>query len=125
MTSSFRRAAAGREDTKPLCARLAAALVLGVFSASPTSAQDKPQAPSSAPAAAQTPATSVTCRSKPGERTQCPADTSKGVVLLRSMGDAPCLLGRTWGYGETSVWVADGCSAEFGTGPVVETEAKK
>ena len=59
----------------------------------------------------------VTCASKPGERTQCAADTSKGVVLLRSTGEAPCLLGKTWGYDQTSVWVSDGCSAEFGTGP--------
>ncbi len=60
------------------------------------------------------------CASKPGERTQCAADTSAGVVLLRSTGDAPCLLGRTWGYDQTSVWVSDGCSAEFGTGPAAE-----
>ena len=66
----------------------------------------------------QRPQQTLTCTSKPGERTQCPADTSAGVVLLRSTGDAPCLLGRTWGYDQTSVWVADGCSAEFGTGAV-------
>ncbi len=64
----------------------------------------------------------VTCSSKPGERSSCAADTSKGVVLLRSMGEAPCLLGRTWGYDQTSVWVSDGCSAEFGTGVAVEPE---
>ena len=52
------------------------------------------------------------------------ADTSKGVVLLRSMGDAPCLLGRTWGYDQTSVWVSDGCSAEFATGPAGEQERR-
>jgi hypothetical protein len=67
----------------------------------------------------------VSCASKPGERTQCAADTSKGVVLLRSTGDAPCLLGRTWGYDQTSVWVSDGCSAVFGTGPAVEPETTK
>ena len=66
----------------------------------------------------------LSCASKPGERTQCPADTSKGVVLLRSTGDAPCLLGKTWGYDQTSVWVSDGCSAEFATGPVVEPETR-
>ena len=41
------------------------------------------------------------------------------------MGEAPCLLGRTWGYDQTSVWVSDGCSAEFGTGPAVEPETTK
>jgi len=67
----------------------------------------------------------VPCASKPGERTQCTADTSAGVVLLRSQGDAPCLLGRTWGYDPGSVWVSDGCSAEFGTGPAAEPETTK
>ena len=74
-----------------------------------------------APVAAAT----VTCASKPGERSSCAADTSRGVVLLRSMGEAPCLLGRTWGYDQTSVWVSDGCSAEFVTGAAVEPETTK
>jgi hypothetical protein len=91
------------------------------------------------PAAAQTPAatsppapsdqqparTTVACASKPGERTSCPADTSAGVVLQRSTGQAPCLLGRTWGYDQTSVWVSDGCSGEFITGAGAEAEPTK
>jgi len=75
--------------------------------------------------ASQIAGATVTCSSKPGERSSCAADTSKGVVLLRSMGDAPCLLGRTWGYDQTSVWVSDGCSAEFGTGSVVQAQTTK
>ncbi len=84
-----------------------------------------PQEPSAPGGAASSPATpssaqplqtSLTCTSKPGERTQCSADTSKGVVLLRSTGDAPCLLGRTWGYDQTSVWVSEGCGGEFALG---------
>ena len=78
---------------------------------------------------AQTPATatqsavnSVTCESKPGERRACAADTSKGVVLLRSFGEAPCLLGKTWGYEQAAVWVSAGCSAEFGTAAAAEPE---
>src|SRR5215831_8913640 len=55
----------------------------------------------------------VTCESKPGERNACPADTSKGVILAKSMGEAPCLLGKTWGYDDKSVWVSDGCSGQF------------
>jgi hypothetical protein len=55
----------------------------------------------------------ISCTSKPGERNHCAADTSKGVVLTRSFGDAPCLLGRSWGYDTEGVWVSDGCSAEF------------
>jgi len=58
----------------------------------------------------------VTCASRAGERQHCPADTSKGVALARSAGAAPCLLGKTWGYDDRGVWVADGCSAEFVVG---------
>ena len=32
---------------------------------------------------------------------------------------------RTWGYDQTSVWVSDGCSAEFATGLAAEPETKK
>ena len=70
-------------------------------------------------------ATTVSCESKPGERSQCAADTSKGIVLLRSTGDAPCLLGKTWGYDQAHVWVADGCSALFGTGISTPAETTK
>ncbi len=31
-------------------------------------------------------------------------------------GPAACLLGKTWGYDDTSIWVSDGCSGEFGLG---------
>ena len=64
----------------------------------------------------------VPCSSNLGERSSCAADTSKGVVLLRSTGDAPCLLGKTWGYDDKGVWVSDGCSAEFATGPATEPQ---
>ena len=76
----------------------------------------------SSAALAQTPAPSgsqrvrVACASKPGERQHCPADTSKGVVLGRSTGEAPCLLGKTWGYDDKGIWVSDGCSGEFVVG---------
>ena len=65
---------------------------------------------------AQVAAQTLTCASKLGDRASCPADTSAGVVLVRSTGQAPCLLGRTWGYDQTSIWVSDGCSGEFLTG---------
>ena len=54
----------------------------------------------------------ISCKSETG-RTSCPADTSRGVVLVRSTGAAACLLGKTWGYDDTGVWVSDGCSADF------------
>ncbi|HYR85021.1 MAG TPA: DUF3011 domain-containing protein [Terriglobia bacterium] len=58
-------------------------------------------------------ATTVTCSSTMGERQSCPADTSAGVALQRSLGTAECLLGKTWGYGTNDIWVSDGCSGEF------------
>jgi hypothetical protein len=58
----------------------------------------------------------VTCSSKIGERVVCPADTSKGVALARSAGEAACLLGKTWGYDDRGIWVADGCSGTFVVG---------
>jgi hypothetical protein len=58
----------------------------------------------------------ITCESGENERQQCAADTSAGVVLVRSMGSAPCLLGRSWGYDDAGIWVSDGCSGEFVAG---------
>ena len=59
----------------------------------------------------------ITCASDVGQRTTCPADTSRGVVLARSTGSSACLLGKTWGYDDKGVWVADGCTADFVVGP--------
>lgn len=64
----------------------------------------------------------VTCSSNPGERSTCPADTSKGIVLLRAIGPAPCVAGQSWGYDQVHVWVANGCSAEFAAGPGTPAE---
>jgi len=83
-------------------AALAAALGLFALSASARAQTTVPDG-----------ARKVPCASKPGERESCVADTSHGVVLLKSLGEAPCLLGKTWGYDDHNVWVSDGCSAEF------------
>ena len=105
----------------------ATTLLLGVFLATPAAAQGTEDAPpiDQSTAAPQGAVITVTCSSKPGDRSSCPAETSKGVVLLKSMGEAPCLLGRTWGYDPTSVWVSDGCSAVFGTGLSAAPETTK
>jgi len=60
--------------------------------------------------------TIVTCISKQGERQVCPADTSAGVALFRSTGDGNCLLGNTWGYDSSGIWVSNGCGGEFTVG---------
>jgi hypothetical protein len=110
--------------------RVAGGFVLTLLLTAPIYAQAAVAPPTDASAtlaqqAAQPPVPSLTCTSKPGERTQCQADTSRGVVLMRSTGEAPCLLGRTWGYDQASVWVSDGCSAEFVTGPAAEPGTTK
>jgi len=86
-----------------------------------------PQAPSapSAAAPAGTGQNRISCQSRPGERQHCGADTSSGVALLKSTGTAPCLLGKTWGYDDTGIWVSDGCSGEFVAGPEQEQSKEK
>jgi hypothetical protein len=98
------------------------ALLLAGSIASSTFTQDPPQTKSDPSPAQSTsaPVATIACASKPGERTSCRADTSAGVVLVRSTGAAPCLLGKTWGYDQASIWVADGCSGEFATGASVD-----
>jgi hypothetical protein len=92
-----------------------AVLALLVF-ATCTSAQTGPPAD----AAAATPAR-VTCTAAGTERTHCQGDTSAGVLLVRSTGTGECLLGRTWGYDQTGVWVSDTCAAEFAFGQAAQT----
>ena len=65
----------------------------------------------------------VSCVSKPGERQHCAADTSGGVAIVRSHGESACLLGKTWGYDDTGVWVSDGCSGEFQLGIIAAAGA--
>ena len=68
-------------------------------------------------------APTVTCSSQEGDdRQHCDADTSAGVALQRSLGTVECLLGKTWGYDNMGVWVADGCSAEFVLGVTNQTD---
>ncbi|HEX7796865.1 MAG TPA: DUF3011 domain-containing protein, partial [Vicinamibacterales bacterium] len=50
---------------------------------------------------------------------------SAGVALATSTGLVPCLLGKTWGYDDGGVWVADGCSGEFIAGPAPPQQGKQ
>jgi Protein of unknown function (DUF3011) len=67
----------------------------------------------------------VSCASKEGGRTHCPAETSAGVALVRSTGPRECLLGKTWGYDQTSVWVAEGCGGLFALGQSPAADSAK
>jgi hypothetical protein len=96
-------------------AALAAALGIAGFLALAAPAVGQAPAPTAPPL--------VSCSAPLGGRQHCPADTSKGVALVRSSGDAPCLLGKTWGYDDRGIWVADGCGAEFFVGVAEKPEA--
>ncbi len=87
--------------------------LLLAFTPAVARAQGTTSSPGPAQDPAQPAATLLTCASKPGTRQECPADTSRGVVLRRSSGESACLLGKTWGYTDEAVWVADGCVGEF------------
>jgi hypothetical protein len=68
------------------------------------------------PAAASEPPAgmaTVACGAAAGQRQHCACNTAAGVALLRSTGEKACLLGKTWGYDDTGVWVTDGCAGEF------------
>jgi hypothetical protein len=67
----------------------------------------------------------IACDSRPGDRQHCPADTSAGVALVTTTGTTPCLLGKTWGYDDTGIWVSDGCSGEFVAGQVAKPKSKE
>jgi hypothetical protein len=54
-----------------------------------------------------------TLSSNDGKRVSRRVDTSGGVRLIRRLSDASCVQGRSWGYDRNSVWVDDGCRAEF------------
>lgn len=53
------------------------------------------------------------CESIDGRYIECAANTRAGVQLLRQLSNAACIEGRTWGYGNRGIWVAQGCRAEF------------
>lgn len=68
----------------------------------------------------------LSCVSTSADRVHCPADTSKGVVLMRSTGTGECLVNQTWGFDDDGVWVSHGCAGEFGLDaatPATEPEA--
>src|SRR5689334_17234704 len=101
----------------------AAALTLCVGSVHAQDTQNQQPAGDGSTAASQQ--QRIACQSQPGERQHCAADTSAGVALVSSSGAAPCLLGKTWGYDNTGIWVSDGCGGEFVAGQSTEQAEKK
>ncbi len=60
----------------------------------------------------------VRCESRDMQRVRCPADTSRGVELVRQLSDQECIRNTDWGVDAGSIWVSHGCRAEFRTGDV-------
>ncbi len=58
----------------------------------------------------------LTCASNDGRRTGCPANTSRGVQLIKQRSSAACIQGRTWGFDQRGIWVDRGCRADFALG---------
>lgn len=53
------------------------------------------------------------CESNDGRYNECAANTRAGVQLIRQLSNSPCIEGRSWGYGRSGIWVAQGRRAEF------------
>lgn len=53
------------------------------------------------------------CESSDGRTRECPVDATGGARLLRQLSQAPCIQGRSWGRMRRSIWVTQGCRAEF------------
>jgi hypothetical protein len=105
-------------------------LMLSAFILTPnvsaqTAGTTSTQTPTSNTAGTTTPDQNrISCESEVGGRQHCDADTSSGVSLVKLTGTEPCLLGKTWGYDDTGVWVSDGCSGEFVVGPAAQGAKK-
>lgn len=56
----------------------------------------------------------LTCESEDGRSRSCRAGMRIGRVEIdKRLSNAPCQLGRTWGYEGSRVWVDQGCRARF------------
>ena len=68
----------------------------------------------------------IKCESGSGGRRHCPTDTLGGVTMIRQLSKSQCIQHSTWGYDRKSVWVSQGCRAEFqigaGHAPTVSAE---
>jgi hypothetical protein len=53
------------------------------------------------------------CESRNNGRSECRADTSYGVQLVRQLSKSDCVRGEDWGFDENGIWVDQGCRAEF------------
>ena len=57
----------------------------------------------------------IRCESINDRTQRCAVQTRGRVQLVRQISSSACVEGRTWGYDRNSVWVSQGCRAEFRT----------
>ena len=55
----------------------------------------------------------VRCESQDGRMRECPIPGGARVELARQLSDTRCVQGRNWGNRGNSIWVSDGCRADF------------
>jgi hypothetical protein len=67
-----------------------------------------------APVAAM--ADQVRCESKSNALKECDMDTRGEVRMVKQLSRADCVEGRDWGVNRNSVWVKNGCRADFESG---------
>jgi hypothetical protein len=60
--------------------------------------------------------TTINCSSNDMHRKVCNVNTRGRVRLIRQRSDADCIYGQTWGYDRNSIWVDNGCRADFEVG---------
>jgi hypothetical protein len=57
----------------------------------------------------------IRCESRKNRTQRCSVNTENRVSLVRRLGGS-CTQGRSWGYDKRSIWVSNGCRAEFAYG---------
>jgi hypothetical protein len=55
----------------------------------------------------------VRCESVDNARSICETPRNRAARVVRQLSDSPCIKGQTWGRTRHSIWVDDGCRAEF------------
>ena len=57
----------------------------------------------------------ITCESRNYQQQTCPTGQRITVAwVIEQRSSAPCIQGRSWGYQNNDIWVAEGCAADFG-----------
>ncbi len=109
---------------------VAVAFFLVLLSPSPARAQSSEDSPPQAQTAPQ----SGDCGRRSDRDDSVHVDGRARALCRRHVGGrrarqvdrhAPCLLGKTWGYDDTGIWVSDGCAGEFIAGQARRQQTEK